>query len=512
MFGASAVRPAEHGARHGIMAAMTSVAFRVSTSPPAGLRADLLVVPVMGGGKEGPTLPAGVAAEPASPQVMARHGFTGDAGQTLMLPGSERSVLLIGLGPAGPADVAGADGAVRAAAMRAGLAARPFTSVATALPAQTTGAAAAFAEGFLMGAYRFDGLKTSPEPRRTRNVTVCTDPPSKAAVRRGLDRGVAIGGAMNWARDLTNASPSTATPSFLAAAARAMAKTYGLTCKIWTRTALERGGFGGILAVGRGGANEPCMVELTYAGGRSGAKPIAVTGKGVTFDSGGLNLKQREEMSWMRSDMAGAAAALATLRAVAALGLKVNVIAAVPFAENIPGPSSYRPGDVVRHRGGITSEVLDTDAEGRVLLADALAYLCERKPAVILDSATLTDAAGMGAELWAGMGNDRAAVAELIAAGTEAGDPGWEIPLWQPYRHLLDSTAADVKNIGSHDVESAMIAGLFLQTFVDRAVPWVHVDSGSTAWAEYERDAWPEGATSSPARAFVRFIEARAGR
>lgn len=504
------------GASRGIIAAMTEPTFRVSTSELAAIRADLLVVPATSTPKHGPALPSGAGTgrgggrggDLASPQVMARHGFTGAAGQTLMLPGPDRSVLLIGTGPAAGA---GAQGAIRAAGMRAGFDARPFATVAAVLPAQGREEAAAFAEGFLMGAYRFDGLKTKPDPNRTKTVTVVTDATHKTEVKRGLDRGAVIGSAMNWARDLTNTSPSTATPAYLAEQARAMAKTYGLTCKVWNRAALERGGFGGILAVGRGSAHDPCMVELTYSGGRSGAKPIAVTGKGITFDSGGLNIKEREEMAWMRADMAGAAAALATLRTVAALGVKANVIAAIPFAENIPGPSSYRPGDVVRHRGGTTSEVLDTDSEGRVLLADALAYLCERKPSVLLDSATLTDASGMGAELWAGMGNDRAAVAELIAAGSEAGDPGWEIPLWAPYRHLIDSPVADVKNVGSHKVENSMMAGLFLQTFVDAAVSWVHVDSGSTAWAEYERDAWPEGATSTPARAFVRFIEGRAG-
>jgi leucyl aminopeptidase len=491
------------------MAAMTAPAFRVSTADLASFSADLVVVPVDGGAKRGskPSLIGGLA-DLTTPQVMARHGFVGEASQTLMLPGPDRSVLLVGMAPAG----AGADGGMRAAAMRAGLDARPFPVVAVVLPAPSEAKAAVFAEGFLMGAYRFDGLKTSPEPLRTKTVTILAGVKEKAAVKRGLDRGATIGNAMNWARDLTNTSPSTATPAYLAGEARAMAKRAGLTCKVWNRAALERGGFGGILAVGSGSAHDPCMVELTYSGGRSGVKPIAVTGKGITFDSGGLNLKEREEMAWMRSDMAGAAAALATLRAVAALGVKANVVAAIPFAENIPGPASYRPGDVVTHRGGVTSEVLDTDAEGRVLLADALAYLCERKPAAILDSATLTDAAGMGAELWAGMGNDRGVVAELLAAGTEAGDPGWEIPLWAPYRSLIESSVAEVKNIGSHDIDSSMLAGLFLETFVDPGVPWVHVDSGSTAWAEYDRDSWPEGATSSPARAFVRLIETRAGR
>ncbi|MEA2581208.1 MAG: leucyl aminopeptidase, partial [Actinomycetota bacterium] len=496
------------GPGYGIIPAMSEPAFRVSTSDLAGIRADLLVIPVASGGKRGPVAPEGAAkalglGELASPAITARHGFRADLGSTLMLPGPDKSVLLVGTGPA---DGAGADGAIRAAAMRAGLSARPFATVATLLPSQGSEQAAAFAEGFLMGAHRFDWLKTAPEPNRTKTVTVYTDAEHKSAVRKGLDRGREIGSAMNWARELTDTPPSVATPEYLADQARKMAKTFGLTCKVWNRAALEKGGFGGILAVGRGGVNEPRMVELTYAGGRAGATPIAVTGKGITFDSGGLNIKSTDEMVWMRSDMAGAAAALATMRTMAALGVKQNVIAAIPFAENIPGPASYRPGDVIRHRGGKTSQVLDTDSEGRVLLADALAYLCERKPSVLLDSATLTDGSGLGVEVWAAMGNDREAVAELVAAGTKAGDPGWEIPLWQPYRKLIDSPVADVKNVGDHNTDSSMMAGLFLQTFVDPAVPWVHVDSGSTAWAEYDRDAWPEGATSSPARAFVRFI------
>jgi leucyl aminopeptidase len=166
---------------------------------------------------------------------------------------------------------------------------------------------------------------------------------------------------------------------------------------------------------------------------------------------------------------------------------------------------------VVRHRGGKTSEVLDTDSEGRVLLADALAYLCEQAPSVILDSATLTDAAGLGLDLFAVMGDDAASVRGVIEAGVAAGDRGWEIPLWSRYRHLIDSEVADVKNTGSHDVDNSMMAGLFLQTFVDPAVPWVHLDIGSSAWAEYPADLWPEGATGSPTRAFIRFIEQRAG-
>jgi leucyl aminopeptidase len=216
-------------------------------------------------------------------------------------------------------------------------------------------------------------------------------------------------------------------------------------------------------------------------------------------------------MVWMRSDKAGGAAALAAMRAIAELGVKANVIAAVPFAENLPGPAAVKPGDVVVHRGGRTSEVIDTDAEGRVLVADALAFLSEKDPAVILDSATLTDASGLGADLHATFASDRDLASEFLAAGEEAGEPGWEIPLWSRYRPLIDSPVADVKNLGSHDIDSAMMAALFLQDFVGNGVPWVHVDSGSTAWAEYETALWPEGATGLPTRAFVRFVERRAG-
>ncbi|MGZ4125540.1 MAG: leucyl aminopeptidase, partial [Actinomycetota bacterium] len=181
-----------------------------------------------------------------------------------------------------------------------------------------------------------------------------------------------------------------------------------------------------------------------------------------------------------------------------------------PFAENMPGGRAIRPGDVVHHRGGRTSEVLDTDAEGRVMVADALAYLSEQRPAVLLDSATLTDASGLGPDLWAVMGTDRALVAEVLIAGSEAGEPGWEIPLWSRYRPMIDSTVADVKNVGDHGADSAMLAGLFLRDFVGDVVPWAHLDTGSSAWAEHATDLWPEGATGAPTRAFLRFVERRA--
>ncbi len=486
---------------------------RFSAAPltAAGLGADLVVIPVLEGpvlGPGGDDLARALDVDLAS--VLRRHRVRGASGETFSLPGPATSALFVGVGDTHEAATVGA---VREAAVLVGAESRTHVTVASTLTAlvdqpDRTAAAQAFSEGFLLGAYRYSGSKASTEPGRTKTVRALIAPDAVSATRVGLRRGEITARATNLARDLTNAPASEATPSILAAAARGIAKELGLRCKIWSRTALERGGFGGILGVGRGSEHEPCMVELHYEGGGR-SRPIAVTGKGITFDSGGLNLKKASEMAWMRSDMAGAAAALATIHAAAELGLKANVVALLPFSENLPGPTAIRPGDVVHHRGGVTSEVLDTDAEGRVQLADALAYLGEGRPAVILDSATLTDASGLGADLFAVMGNDPASVRELLAAGAEAGEPGWEIPLWSRYRRLIDSPVADVRNVGDHEIDSSMLAGLFLREFVDERVPWVHLDTGSSAWAEHATAQWPEGATGSPTRAFIRFIERR---
>lgn len=489
--------------------------FEVSAGTASASRADLVVLPMF----EGPTLGPGADEIGKGLGVdlvdtLRRHGIRGKAGDTFSLETlgtvASRSVLLVGVerGTADPGD------GIRDAAMRAGSAARPHARVATTLPQLGTDVertASAFVEGFLLGAYRFDRHRTSAEPSRTTVVRLLVPAGSTTPARRGVPHGTVVGDATNWARDLTNAPASESTPVMLADEARRMAKRLGIACKVWTTSALERGGFGGILGVGAGSANEPRMVELSYRGaGRS--RPIAITGKGVTFDSGGLNVKRSSEMSWMRSDMAGAAAALATMRAIAELGVRENVIAAIPFAENMSGSAAMRPGDVLRHRGGRTSEVIDTDSEGRLLLADALAFLSEKKPAAILDSATLTDASGLGPDLWAVMGTDPGLVREILAAGEAAGEPGWEIPLWSRYREAIDSTVADVKNLGDHDLDSAMLAGLFLRDFVADGVPWAHLDTGSSAWAEHPNGPWLEGATGAPTRAFVRFIERRADR
>jgi leucyl aminopeptidase len=492
--------------------------FDVSSASPARVSADLLILPFYQGREPGPGVAEAQSALGADLMaVLAGHQITGRLGETLTVPSLGRlkagTILLVGLGAraeVGP-------GQIRRAAMKSARVASKFATVASTLAQageDPRASAHAFAEGMVLGAYRFDRYKERPIDEASRiksqlrRVIALTGGQTRA-VGDGLRRGQVYADAANWARDLVNTPALDATPAFLAAEAKKMAAEVGLQCKVWTKAELTRGGFGGILGVGSGSINEPRLIELTYKGGGT-AQPIGLTGKGVTFDSGGLSLKDAANMEWMKADMGGAAAALATMRAVGQLQPKVNVIAAIPSSENMPGGAAIRPGDVLRHRGGKTSEVLNTDAEGRLILADALAYLAEKKPRVILDSATLTGAAmiALGNEIWAVMGSDDGLIADLLDAGREEGEPGWQLPLWTDYRKNIESTVADVKNIGNR-WGGAITAALFLKEFVGD-VPWAHLDVAGTAFQETAGDYWPKGATGSPARTFIRYIEAQA--
>ncbi len=492
--------------------------FQLSNSSPANIAADLLVLPVFEGLKPGPGLGEVATAMKADlTSILADGGVKGKPGDTFTMPTLGRikakMILVVGLGQQAEADA----NTVRRAAQRIAARSSRFATVATTL--HQVGASAAdsahgFTEGLVLGAYRFTQYKERPideaatEKRALKKVILVGNRETKV-LKAALRRGEIYGEAANWARDLVNTPALDATPEFLAAEAKKMAAKHGLVCKIWTRAELKRGGFGGILGVGSGSINEPRLIELSYRGDGN-APPIAVTGKGVTFDSGGLSLKEAQPMEWMKADMGGAAATLAMMRAIAELKPKINVIAAIPSAENMPSGSAIRPGDVLRHRGGKTSEVLNTDAEGRLILADALAYLSEKNPVAIIDSATLTGAAvvALGEDLWAVMGSDPGLIEALRSAGEEVGEPGWELPLWTEYRKHIESTVADVKNIGNR-WGGAITAALFLKEFVGD-VPWAHIDVAGPAFAERQTDYWPRGGTGSPTRTLIRYIERQA--
>jgi leucyl aminopeptidase len=483
---------------------------------PADVAADVLVLPVFEGPEAGPGVSdVGLA------DAYAAARLRGKRGENLLVPRRDGdafaagAVLLLGIGERAKAS----PDALRRAIGRAAPQLAKFRSVATTLPqvARRNGAADAIGatvEGLLLGSYRFDRYRTKPNddgPAVLQKVSLVGGPRADAkAAKQAMRRAEIIADAVVWARDLVNTPALDLPPDGIAKEAQRMAKANGLQVKVLGRAELERGGFGGILGVGAGSVNPPRLIELRYKGGGPAGATIALTGKGIAFDSGGLSLKDAKNMEWMKSDMGGAASIMAAMRAIAQLKPKIDVIAAIPSAENMPGGSAIRPGDVLHHRGGKTSEVMNTDAEGRLVLADALAYLAEQRPALMIDTATLTGACmvALGEQISGAFGNDRALTREVIDAGEAVGEPIWELPLWPEYHSQIESKVADIQNIGKRWA-GAITAALFLEEFVD-GIPWVHLDIAGPAFAESPGDYWGMGGTGVPVRTLVEFVTRRA--
>jgi leucyl aminopeptidase len=485
--------------------------FSFSTDPPSESKAALLILPVFQGPRPGP----GVR-ESGLASAYADARLTGKTGEHLLVtkrPGDRfaaGAALLVGVGPK---DAFTIDVARRAMGRAAGTA-RRFGSVATTLPLafpprRTPEAAGAVAEGLGLGAYRFERYRSKKDDGALKRVIVVgSEKADVRAARVAVRRAGVVVDAVNWSRDLVNTPAGDMPPAQIAREAQAMARQVGLTCKIWNEKQLADGGFNGILGVGKGSVNPPRLIELGYRGaGR--AKPIAFSGKGIAFDSGGLSIKDAKGMEAMKDDMGGAASMLAAMKVIAQLKLKANVIAAIPCSENMPSGSAQKPGDVITHRGGTTSEVLNTDAEGRLVLADALAYLAEKRPQVIVDTATLTGACvvALGERITGAFGNDDGLARELMAAGEATGEPVWQMPLFDGYRSLIDSSVADIKNIGDR-WGGAITAAWFLAEFVGDT-PWVHLDIAGPAFADRAHDLGPRGATGVPVRTLVRFVQER---
>jgi leucyl aminopeptidase len=474
--------------------------------------ADVLVLPAFEGPEPGPGVRELKAIDLMS--VAKDASFKGKRGESLSVPTLGKlgsgTVVLLGLGKKADVDANTLRRVIGGVA--SGLAKR--ATVATTLPQAVKDVAdgsQATAEGLLLGSYRFDRYrsgksKIGPEKRALRSLTVLgTARWDERAVKAALKRAGIVADAVCWARDLVNTPALDMPPATIAEEAQKMARRHGLQCKIWRKADLEKGGMGGILGVGQGSSREPRMIELRYTGAGS-APAIAISGKGIAFDSGGLSLKDSKNMEWMKGDMGGAAAMLAVMKAIAQLKPKVNVIAAIPSAENMPGGSAIRPGDILTHRNGKTSEVLNTDAEGRLVLADALSYLAEKKPRVIVDCATLTGACvvALGEDIYGAIGNDRRLIEDVLAAGRAVGEPGWELPLWQDYHQHIEAPNADVQNVGNR-WGGAITASLFLEEFVG-GVPWVHLDVAGPAFLERGNGFSPKGGTGVPARTVIRYI------
>jgi leucyl aminopeptidase len=427
----------------------------------------------------------GVAAAAVSSQ-----GFAGRSDQVVILPGtSGRMLMLIGVGSAAALDAhrfrrAGAQ-AVRAAKHVKRLAIDPRSVLVDLDPDTRATALRSLAEGAGLATYRYVEFKSKPPKTSLTSVSIVAAGGAKTAA--AITEGVAISGAQNLARELVNRPGGTLTPAVFAAEAKRIATKEGLTIKVMGLAQIQRLGLGGLLGVNRGSTQEPRFVEISH--NPPGAKrTLALVGKGITFDSGGLSIKSGEGMMTMKMDMGGAAAVLGFFSAVRAIAPKCRVVGYLPMTDNMSDGDATRPGDVLTMRNGTTVEVLNTDAEGRLILADALCLASEAKPDAIVDLATLTGAVevALGTRIAAVLGNDDSWRDQVIAAADRAGERTWPLPLPPEYRPLIDSDVADLRNISKGRGGGTITAGLFLQEFVAAGIPWAHIDIAGTAW-------WAEG-------------------
>ncbi|MGV9849399.1 leucyl aminopeptidase [Streptomyces sp. NPDC003442] len=460
----------------------------LSSLPATDIEADAVVIPIHDD----------VPAPGWATDVLASARFGGEQGTDLLVPGLlDRPVLFAGLG----ASTEAGSNVLRRAAARAVRRLADFPTVALGLAEghpQGAEAAAAVAEGTVLGSYRYDGLRT-PKPA-VQSVTVAGPTEAKGAVRAA----VITAESVNWARDLGNTPAGRLTPAMFAERATSTATEHGLTVRVLDEEDLRAGGYGGILGVGGGSVNPPQLIEIRYAG--TNGRTVGLVGKGITFDAGGLGIKSGRGMVDMRYDMCGGAAVLATAIAAARLGLPTGVVAVVPAAENLPSGSAYKPGDVLEHRNGKTSEITDTDAEGRVVLADALSHTAELGPDLVIDAATLTYSVmhALGDQITGVLGNDRELIAGLVATGEECGEPMWELPLFRGYVPKIASTVATVKNDGGEHAD-VIHAALFLEEFTGD-VPWAHLDIAGTAFHTKPGDLHPAGATGTAVRTLIRYL------
>nr|WP_240645811.1 leucyl aminopeptidase [Georgenia sp. SYP-B2076] len=486
----------------------------LTTKNPARTRADAIVIAVAGG-PDGPRVLGGEHLPPKAvaplTALLPALGVTGKAGEVVRVPAGDGLAATVAvLTGVGPESAALSPETLRRAAGAAVRSLAGTADVVLALPAADAAQVGAVAEGALLGAYRFDHYKTSdpaPVARLVLATPLARDKDAKAA----LVRAQAIGAGVRATRDLVNASPKHLYPESFAEEARAAARGTKVTVTVLDENDLAAGGYGGILGVGQGSARPPRLVKVAYSPARAKAH-YALVGKGITFDSGGLSLKPAKGMENMKDDMAGAATVLHTVLAAAALGLPVRVTGWLALAENMPGGGAQRPSDVVTMRDGTTVEVLNTDAEGRLVLGDALAAAREEAPDAILDIATLTGAqvVALGSRVAAVMGTDDVR-ADVVAAAGAVGEQFWPMPLPEELRDSLKSPVADIANMGDR-FGGMLVAGLFLKEFVGDT-PWAHLDVAGPAYNESSAYGYtPKGGTGMGLRTLLGVLEAAAQR
>lgn len=486
----------------------------VTTIPLADLDVDLLLLPLTED-QSSATLDE-LAVTLGETVRRAAADFTGKPDDVVLLyPDTARArrIALIGMGLAAKID---AEGLRQAAAVGAGLALQRKAET-VGLRVGGTGidpeaAGQALVEGFMLASYRFLRYKTNEDGAgevTSRLVLHAGD--DEKAVRRGAERGRVLAEAAGSARDLVNLSPHDKTPTLFARAVERLGKKHGFEVSVWDKTLIEEEKMGGLLAVNRGSMEPPVFIELTWQPEQAAnEKPIVLVGKGIVFDTGGLSLKQTESsMEYMKSDMAGAAAVVGAFEALARLDVPAYVIGLLPVTDNRPGENAYVPGDVIQMHSGKTVEVLNTDAEGRLVLADALSYAKTYRPALVIDLATLTGAQviALGTNVAAMMTNEREGSADRLSAMQAAGERSGELvhpmPMHESYGKLIESDVADIKNIGGREA-GAITAAKFLEHFVD--YPWIHLDIAGPSFLKNEKPYRPKGGTGYGVRLLIEFI------
>jgi len=366
----------------------------------------------------------------------------------------------------------------------------------------------AVAEGVELGLYRFDKYQTKKKEtsRSLRSVTIMIESRKElSAAEAAVNRAQAIARGTNFSRDLANEPGNVCTPEFLGEQAAALSHKH-LKVTVMDKKAIEKAGFTALLAVNQGSAKEPRFIVLEYAGGNKSDKPVALVGKGLTFDAGGISIKPAAQMDEMKFDMCGSAAVLGIFKAAIEMSLPVNLLGVIASTENLLGSAAYKPGDIVTSYKGITIEVQNTDAEGRIILSDALAYAAERKPAEIIDFATLTGACviALGAQASGLMGTGNKVIKGLKKAGDHSHDRVWELPMYEEYQEQIKSEIADIRNIGGREA-GTITAACFLSRFVDD-IPWAHLDIAGTAWNMKGTDISAKGATGAGVRLVLDYL------
>lgn len=495
---------------------------KTASAPPLGFSTPLLVLPqfqdsgaLAGAADQVNEMMGGVIS-----RAWRDGDFTGKSGETLLLYAPEESevgrILLVGVGKAEELEAEG----IRKMAGRAVRVAEELKLSAIALgmdlswPLPDELVAQAAAEGAVLAAWRFRELKTVEDPSEpTVEVTEFTlltegeEPKIQAGARVGL----ILARGENLARTLQARPGNVATPSHLAEEARKMARGRKLKITILGPREMEEEGMGALLAVARGSDEEPRLIVLEHRGGGKKDPPLVLVGKGLTFDAGGISIKPSSGMEDMKYDMSGGAAVLGAMQALSELEVPLNVVGIVPSSENLLNGKAVKPGDVIRTREGKTVEVINTDAEGRLILADALSYAQKFEPSAMVDCATLTGACviALGHVASAVLGTDDALVEELREAGDRSGQRCWPLPLWKEYREQLESTVADLKNVGGRPA-GTITAAAFLKEFVGE-VPWAHLDIAGTAYGEGKLSYQRKGGAGVPTRLLVEWVRERAG-